>query len=87
MIELTIKDVKMPANCYVCPISDPACKLWEKMGDSYKMSRHKDCPLREKLYCKDCRFFLEDEECATWHRYVIPEGYCYRAERKEHDKG
>ena len=48
MIELTIKDGEMPENCYVCPVSDPACKLWEKMGDSYKVSRHKDCPLREK---------------------------------------
>lgn len=83
MIEMTIKGGEMPANCYVCPVTDPACKLWETMGDSYKMRRHKDCPLREKLYCKDCRFFAEDYKCNAWHQFAIPTWYCSRAERKK----
>ena len=34
------------------------------------------------IRCKDCRFFLENWKCMTWHMFVRPDGYCFRAERK-----
>ncbi len=37
------------------------------------------------IRCNDCRFFLENWRCVTWHMFVRPDGYCFRAiERLEH---
>lgn len=32
--------------------------------------------------CKNCSFFRENWKCVTWHMFVRPDGYCFRAERK-----
>ena len=34
------------------------------------------------IQCQDCRFFLDNWRCVTWHMFVRPDGYCFRAERK-----
>lgn len=38
------------------------------------------------IRCKDCRFFLENWRCVTWHMFVRPDGYCFRAERKSDEE-
>lgn len=34
------------------------------------------------IRCEDCRFFLDNWKCMTWHMFVRPDGYCFRAKRK-----
>lgn len=39
----------------------------------------------ELIRCKDCSYYgaKEKGKCPLWCAFIYPEGYCFRAERKE----
>lgn len=37
--------------------------------------------------CENCVFFRDNWRCVTWHSFVKPDGFCYRAEKGKYVVG
>ena len=78
---------KKPADCSVCDLCTwdederkHYCAVNSDWVYPYGESINIDCPINDLIQCKDCRFFRENWKCVTWHMFVKPSGFCYRAE-------
>ena len=96
MSDILIKGIEMPSDCMDCVLlnrneeeSDgsaadwycPVTQSWTDYPTACK-GRATDCPLKELIRCKDCRFFSDDWRCLTWHQFTVEHGWCFRAERR-----
>lgn len=91
---IAIKDMDMPKTCTMCWLS-PMCKVHgEKPEYLGYDTRMEGCPLVEIVTCVDCKHHKDEEDgdiiCTFWdfcgcEHSVLGNGYCDRAERKEHE--
>ena len=86
-MSLIIEGAVMPKSCGGCKASGTdVCKVWMKSKDL--SARHPDCPLREFVICKECRFNAGDSKCLNPDSFfLVPpdDGYCSFGKRKVDD--